>query len=111
MGTIGGLCHSHSSPSAQGGKDDNSPGGSADWLAAARAGWELKYDAKPKRTGKSPFGGPDKALVLACIKSNYAPLPNRHVWLESAEGGVKVECPPPSWVTDEETQEETYDAS
>ena len=92
-------------------KDDNSPGGSADWLAAARAGWELKYEAKPTPKGKPPFAGPDKALVLACIKSNYAPLPKRRVWLESAEGGVKVECPAPPWMTDEETQEETYDAS
>ena len=98
----------HHPPKADG---DNSPGGSADWLAAARAGWELRYEAKPKRKGKPPWVGPDKALVLECIKSNYAPLPKRGVWLESAEGGVKVECPAPPWVTDEETQEETYGPS
>ena len=92
--------------------NDNSPGGSADWLAAARAGWELRYDAKPKRTGKDkspPWAGPDKALVLECIKSSYAPLPRRPVWLETAVGGVKVECPAPAWVTDEESEEQPYD--
>ena len=72
-------------------------------------------DTKRSRSARArtspPWAGPDTALVLECIKSNYAPLPKRGVWLESAEGGVKVECPAPPWVTDEEPKEETYDAA
>ena len=63
--------------------------------------------ARTIRLGQAP------TRPLCSNVSSPTTLPSRtaSVWLESAEGGVKVECPPPPWVTDEEPKEETYDAA